>query len=133
MASYAEELSRRRMCGAYLYYRTFDFLEIGDHLEEVSCLRIPLRAEHTHKTLWRSTESRAELQKSYRAVDVFAEYDFPGLNITRDHAGDSFTEKRTAKLRACFKVCLYRLAKAACICHHFTRFPFVRLYSCQRT
>jgi len=116
----------------YLYYRAFDFLKIGNHLKEVSRLRIPLRAEHTHKTLRRSTESSAELEKSYRAVDVFAEYDFPGLNITRDHTGDSFTKKRTAKLRTRFKVCLYRLAKAACVCHHFTRFPFVRLYSSQR-
>src|SRR5271166_1030502 len=99
-------------------YGTFDLLKIGDHLEEVSGLRVPGWAEHPHKALRGPAKRGPEFWKANRAVNVFAQNDLPRLDISRGHAGQSLTKEGAAKIWILFKVRFYRLAKSSCRCHH---------------
>ena len=57
----------------------FELLQVGDHLEEVACLRVSLRAEHPHQALGRLRhppgimEAGDPMDKTIRKFNSFAE------------------------------------------------------------
>src|SRR5216683_465209 len=108
---------RSRITCVDFEHSAFDFLKIGDHLKEVSRLRVPCWAEHSHETLWRPAKSSPEFKKANRSVDVLAQYRLPRLHIPRDHASYRFAQERAAKLHVLFEVRLNRIAKLSRVCH----------------
>ena len=112
-------------------HSTIDLLQIGDHRKEVARLRVPSRAEHAHEALRRTAKHCPEREKANRSVDILAQYRFPCLNISGNHAGHRLAQEGTSKLCIVFEVFFDSVAEFTCVCHRCLASLFVRLYSRQ--
>ena len=106
--------------GAIDYFEncSFGFLQVGDDFEEVFRLGIAGGAEHAHEHLGGTAEILAQLHKADRAVDVFAEDGFAGVDIAGDHAADGLTEQGSAEAGAVLQPCLDGFVEAFSQSHY---------------
>jgi hypothetical protein len=68
-------------------------LQVANHAEQILGLRIAARAEHADKALGRRAGRRAEFFKTDRRLDVVAQDDLAGFNVTGEHRIDAFAQK----------------------------------------
>lgn len=80
--------------------RAFDFLQVGDDLEEVGDGGVSLGAEHLHQGLGGTTDGLAQRDEAECSVDVLAQDGFSGLDIAGDDSTDSLAQEAMAVLRA---------------------------------
>uniref|UniRef100_E6QL84 Uncharacterized protein n=1 Tax=mine drainage metagenome TaxID=410659 RepID=E6QL84_9ZZZZ len=73
--------------------RAIYFLQVGDDIEKVFCLRVSGGAEHAHERFGGVVETGSELDEADGAVDVFAEKRFSGVRVAGNHRADSFAKK----------------------------------------
>ena len=70
----------------------FNLLQAGEHLAEVACLRVSLRAEHPHQALGRLRQLPPQRDKADCAVDVLAQDAFGRVEVSSHHIADRLAQ-----------------------------------------
>ena len=101
------------------------FLKVAEDAEQIACLRIAARAEHTHEALRGSIRGFAELCKADSRIDVVAQDRLAGLHVTGQHRIDAFAQKVLGERSVFCDAPLHQFLEALCDCHfrlrHFCR------------
>lgn len=106
---------RRALAGCFereLKVQAFRALQLTNHFEEISRLRIPSRAEHAHQALRRPSREAAQLFEPDSRVDVIAQDGLPRVDVPRQQTFDAFPQERFAVPAVSYDTCLSALFTA---------------------
>ncbi len=92
-------------------------LQVADHAEEISCLRVTARAEHADKTLGRRIGRLGKLLEADCRLDVVAHDGLAGFKIAAEHCIDPFAQKGLSKYPVALDVAFDQIPEAFCLCH----------------
>ena len=104
------------------------FLQVANHTEQVSCLRVAARAEHADQALGRRAGCPAKLLEADRRLDVIAQDRLSGVHVAAEHRIDPFAQKCLCKFLVGLDVPLHEVLEAPCSCHSFA--PFSAVHAC---
>src|SRR6202045_1771851 len=109
--------------------QTSTLLQVTDHAEEISSLRVSARAEQADEALRRRAGCLGQFLEADGRLDVVAKDGLSRIAIAAQHRIDAFAKQRLSEFLVRFDPGLHQFPEGFGSCHHSSPFSAACAYS----